>query len=81
MKVYRAGRRPMALKLKSLSTRKKAEEIAREAERLGRDEIDLSGVEFISRSFADELVNQSQTRNLPIVGAEGNVAEMLDIVR
>lgn len=71
----------MALQLASLSTRKKAKEIAREAEREGRQKIDLTGVEFISRSFADEIVQQAEERGLQIVGAEGDVARMLDVVR
>lgn len=71
----------MALKLKSLSTRNAARDIAENAERFGHDEINLEGVEFISRSCADELVNQVEKRGLRIVEAEDNVAQMLDLVR
>lgn len=71
----------MALKLASLSTRDKAKKIAREAERKGRGEIDLTGVEFVSRSFADELIKQADERDLEIVGVDDEVAKMLDVVR
>lgn len=71
----------MALQLASLSTRKKAKEIARDAERQGMQEIDLTGVEFVSRSFADEIVKQADERGLKIVGADEDVERMLDVVR
>lgn len=70
----------MALKLSSLSTRDKAKEIAREAEQRGQP-IDLSDVEFVSRSFADEIIKQAEKRGLKIVGATGDVEKMLAVVR
>lgn len=70
----------MALAHKALSTREKAREIARRAE-LDEEPIDLSGVEFIGSSFADELVDQAEDRNLDIVGANDDVEQMLSVVR
>lgn len=64
-----------------LSTRMKAKEIARDAEQHGQQEIDLTGVEFISRAFAAELVTQVDERALKIVGADEDVERMLDVVR
>ena len=70
----------MALKLSSLSTREKAKQMAREAEREGREAIDLADVEFVSRSFADELVKQADKRGLEIVGGARDVQATLEVV-
>lgn len=64
----------------SISTRKKAEEIAKEAESCGHDVINLQNVEFISRSFADELVKQAELRDLKIISNE-SLDRMLTVVR
>jgi EAL domain-containing protein (putative c-di-GMP-specific phosphodiesterase class I) len=70
----------MALKLRSLSTREKAKQMARKAERNGREAINLSDVEFVSRSFADELVKQAEERGLDIVGGARDVRLTLEVV-
>lgn len=43
--------------------------------------IDMSGIIFISRSFADELYNLEQDyRNVSFVNLEDNVKKMMDVV-
>ena len=42
--------------------------------------IDLSQITFISRSFADELCNLSESDNIKIYNAKGIVKNMLSIV-
>ena len=42
--------------------------------------IDLSQITFISRSFADELCNLSESENIKIYNAKGIVKNMLSIV-
>jgi len=45
--------------------------------------IDLDGVVFVSRSFADELINiveQTKGKNVNIINAEGVVKNMLSVV-
>lgn len=46
------------------------------------DELDLSGVEFVSRAAADEILYQAEQQNLTIKAAEadGMVQKMLRIV-
>jgi len=70
----------VALKLSSLSTREKAKQMARETEREGREAIDLEDVEFVSRSFADELVKQADERGLDVVGGARDVRATLEVV-
>lgn len=58
-------------------------ELVRKA--MGKDEdtfmIDMGGVEFISRSFADELYNLSlPAHELHIVNKNDNVGRMLEVV-
>lgn len=42
--------------------------------------IDMSGITFISRSFADELLTIATAATITIVGATGEVKTMLDMV-
>lgn len=64
----------------NLSTRRYARRIAEEAADDGADALDLAGVKFVSRSVADELLHQSERRDLELRHAEGDVAAMLDAV-
>ncbi len=43
-------------------------------------EIDMTGVTFVSRSFADELLNVKKEYHIRIANAEGEVSSMLAIV-
>lgn len=64
----------------SVSTRRYAKELAKRVDHDGADALDLSGVEFISRSVADELLHQSERREFELRNAESEVAAMLDAV-
>lgn len=65
----------------SINTRRRAEEIAKQARDEGYSVVDLSDVEFVSRSVADELVHQSDEYDLELAGLEGDVEKMVDAVR
>lgn len=65
----------------AVSTRNKARSISEEVTDGGHESLDLSNVEFISRSVADEFVQQSQSKDFDLVGAEDDVADMIEIVK
>ena len=64
----------------TINTRRRAEQLAERATSEGCSVLDLTGVEFISRSVADELVHQSQANGLELVGLTGDTKKMVDIV-
>lgn len=43
--------------------------------------LDMSGVVFVSRSFADELLNIQKKYSAEIVNADGDVKKMLEVVK
>lgn len=65
----------------SVSTRRYAREISENAADNGANALDLSRVEFVSRSVADELLHQAEQRNLELRNADGEVAAVLAAVR
>lgn len=65
----------------TISTRRRARQIAAEAEHTDAGALNLGSVEFVSRSVADELVHQSEKRSLELRGLDGDVATMIDAVR
>lgn len=65
----------------SINTRRRAESLAAAARESGCSAIDLSNVEFVSRSVADELVHQSIEHDLHLTGLDGDVRVMVDAVR
>lgn len=67
--------------VESINTRRKAEEISRQARKNGHSTLDLSNVEFVSRSVADELIHQSEKHSLELAGLSGDVESMIEIVR
>ncbi|WP_058826719.1 hypothetical protein [Haloferax sp. Q22] len=75
----------MALKYtlndRSINTRSYAEEVVKEAIKKGCTTLDLSKVEIISRSAADELHHYERTNEVEIVGLNGEPAQMYDIVK
>lgn len=71
----------VSIDTETMSTRRRARQIAVEAAEEGANALDLHGVTFVSRSVADELVHQSEERGLELRRAEGDVATMLDVVR
>ncbi|WP_148263663.1 hypothetical protein [Halopiger xanaduensis] len=64
----------------AIITRNRAREIGRDARQIGCDEIDLSNVEFVSRSVADELVYQSQKGDISLIGLRDEVEEMINLI-
>jgi anti-anti-sigma regulatory factor len=64
----------------AIHTRRRAEQIAEEAKDCNCTEIDLSGVEFVSRSVADELFHQSEEYDLQLVGLQEEVRKMVQAV-
>lgn len=71
----------VSVEKQNLSTRRYARNVVEEAADDSADALDLAGVEFVSRSVADELLHQSESRDLELRNAEGEVAAMLDAVR
>lgn len=68
------------IKETSINTRRRAKTIAENAIENGYDAVDLSNVEFVSRSVADEFVHQAEEKDLEIVGQEGDVEKMFNVV-
>ena len=64
----------------SLTTRRAIANLVEEVLEAGYDVIDLSEVEFISRSVADELVFQSEVRDIKLQGLSGDVKKMIAAV-
>lgn len=65
----------------TLTTREKAKELIRDADNKGIDTLDFSNVEFISRSFADEILTQSNSRDISIEGVNESVKKMFKVVK
>lgn len=70
----------MVVSKKSLSTREKARRMVKRAKSENYEIIDLSKVEFVSRSFADELKKRSNEKGIEIRGINGNVKKMFKVV-
>lgn len=64
----------------SLITRNRAQEIAEEAIEGDYSALDLSNVEFISRSVADELLHYHKEHDLGLNNVQEDVDEMLSAV-
>lgn len=64
-----------------IRSRSNANVIRREIETTHVTTIDMSGITFISRSFADELLSIAADTGIAIVGATDEVQTMLDMVR
>lgn len=71
----------LKIQSETISTRSRAVELAQTARSKGFSVIDLSEVEFISRSVADELVHQTEKNDLELCGLHGDVKAMVDIVQ
>jgi anti-anti-sigma regulatory factor len=65
----------------TITTRRRARELAAEADSRDVAAIDLGDVEFVSRSVADELVHQAREHSFDLHGAEADVATMIDAIR
>lgn len=64
----------------SITTRRQAEAIADSAVSEGYDLLDFSTVEFVSRSVADEFINQAATHDITLCGKSGDVDRMFEMV-
>lgn len=64
----------------SINTRRHVERLVGKAHSKGCSTIDLSNVEFVSRSVADEIVHQRERDMVDFEGLEGDVAKMVSII-
>ena len=64
----------------SIITRRYAEQVSEEARKSGCSAIDLSNVDSISRSVADEFVHQTNNSDLSLTGQTGDVKKIIEIV-
>lgn len=65
----------------SINTRRHVERLVGKAHSQGCSTIDLSNVEFVSRSVADEIVHQMEREMVEFEGLEGDVAEMVQLIK
>lgn len=72
---------PYVVNQDAISTRNRAKSIARKVTHGNHDQLDLSEVEFVSRSVADELVKQSESSGFELKGMDGDVEDMFDLVQ
>lgn len=64
----------------SIVTRSYARELAIEAHEDHESVLDLTNVEFVSRSVADELLSQRERLDLEFRGLDDEAGEMIDAV-
>lgn len=57
----------------SIATRNRANQIIQEARKNGYTTVDLSGVEFVSRSVADELAHHKAESDIELQGLQDSV--------
>lgn len=65
----------------SINTRQQASSIVEQAVNSGCKAIDLTNVEFVSRSSADELSVLADEYDLELRGASGDVEKMFEVIR
>lgn len=70
----------MTVNTKTLSTRQKAKRLVQEAHASGNAVLDLSNVEFMTRSVADELRYFEDQGEIELQGLRGPVREMYQVV-
>lgn len=63
-----------------IRSRSNASSVRREVENGDVTTLDMSGVVFVSRSFADELLSISEEMSVDITNAQDAVKTMLDVV-
>lgn len=64
----------------SIITRRRAGQLVSDARESECSAIDLSNVDSISRSVADELVHQTMDSELALMGLTGDVRKMVEII-
>lgn len=70
----------MAVNEETLSTRQKAERLVQEAHQQDCTALDLTSVEFMTRSVADELRYFQERGEIELQGLNGSAKEMYDVV-
>ena len=68
------------IKAESITTRRRAAAIAESAVSEGYQTLDFSAVKFVSRSVADEFVDQANTHGIELRGRSGDVDLMFERV-
>jgi hypothetical protein len=71
---------PLKIEKSALHTRKYAQEMMEQADREGYPSVDLSNLNFISRSVGDELIYRSKMYGIPLENAQGDVKHMLEVI-
>jgi len=64
----------------AIQIRRNATKIMENAHESGCSSVDLSRVEFVSRSVADELIHRSKMYDIELIGLEGDVKTMISAV-
>lgn len=64
----------------SINTRRRVEQLVEEAQREGHSTIDLSEVEFMSRSVADEFVHHKIESDIQLCGLQEPIRDLIDAV-
>ena len=64
----------------AIVTRKRAERLVDEACTNHNSVLDLTTIEFVSRSVADELLHQQEERGVELRGLDDQVGEIVDAV-
>jgi len=64
----------------SITTRRRAAAIADAAVSEGCQALDFSAVTFVSRSVADEFIDQATTHDIELHGCSGDVDQMFEMV-
>lgn len=64
-----------------IHTRNMIGRLVEEAKQNDLSEIDVSNVEFVSRSVADEIVHQMDEHQVEFRGMSGDVKKMVEIVK
>lgn len=70
----------MVVTEETLSTRQKATQLVRDAHSQGYETLDLSNVEFMTRSVADELRYYADNGEIELSGLQGEAKELFDLV-
>lgn len=70
----------LRIEAETITTRRRARQLAIEAVDRDLRGLDLGNAEFVSRPVADELVHQADEHALDRRGADGPVASMIEVI-
>ena len=68
------------IETESITTRRRAAAIVESAVSEGYQALDFAPVEFVSRSVADEFIDQATTHDIALRGRSGDVDQMFERV-